>query len=91
MSNVTIQCRLTAPEATRRQLWHLMAEKNTPLINELLKQLAEHPDLETWKLKGEIQLGTVKKACQPLRNEPQYTGQPGRFYSSAISLVIIYL
>jgi IS605 OrfB family transposase len=87
MSNVTIQCRLTSPEATRRQLWHLMAEKNTPLINELLKQLAEHPDLETWKQKGKIPLGTVKKICLPLRNEPQYAGQPGRFYSSAISLV----
>ncbi len=84
---ITIQCKLIAPESTRHQLWKLMAEKNTPLINELLKQLAEHPDLETWKQKGKIPRGTVKNLCQPLRNNSDFLGQPGRFYSSAISLV----
>ena len=87
MSKITIQCRLTANETTRHQLWQLMVEKNTPLINELLKQLAEHPDLETWKQKGKIPLGTVKNLCHPLRTNPKFIGQPGRFYSSAISLV----
>ena len=87
MSIITIQCRLTAPEETRRQLWQLMAEKNTPLINNLLKELAAHPDLETWKMKGTIPLGTVKNLCQVLKTNPQYVAQPGRFYSSAISLV----
>ena len=61
MSKITIQCKLIAPESTRHQLWKLMAEKNTPLINELLKQLAEQPDLETWKQKGKIPHGTVEK------------------------------
>lgn len=60
MSIITIQCRLTSPEATRHQLWQLMADKNTPLVNELLKQLAEHLDLETWKQKGKLPSGTVK-------------------------------
>ncbi len=87
MSNITIQCRLIAPEATRRQLWQMMVEKNTPLINELLRKLAEHPDLETWKRRGNIPPGTVKNLCLPLRTDPQFIGQPGRFYSSAISLV----
>ena len=87
MSQITIQCKLIAPESTRHQLWKLMAEKNTPLINELLKQLVQHPDLETWKQKGKIPRGTVKNLCQPLRNNPHFLGQPGRFYSSAISLV----
>ena len=87
MSNITIQCRLIAPEATRHQLWQMMVEKNTPLINELLRQLAEHPDLETWKRRGNIPPGTVKNLCLPLRTNPQFIGQPGRFYSSAISLV----
>ncbi|WP_036484397.1 type V CRISPR-associated protein Cas12k [Myxosarcina sp. GI1] len=86
MSQNAIQCRLIAPETTRRQQWQLMAEKNTPLINELLKQLAEHPELETWKRKGKIPPGTVKNLCQPLRTCPQYINQPGRFYSSVISL-----
>ena len=87
MSIITIQCRLTLSEATRHKLWQLMAEKNTPLINELLQQLAEHPDLETWKQKGKLPLGTVKNLCQPLREDSRFIGQPGRFYSSAISLV----
>ncbi len=87
MSIITIQCRLTSPEATRYQLWQLMADKNTPLVNELLKQLAEHLDLETWKQKGKLPSGTVKNLCQPLRKDAKFIGQPGRFYSSAISLV----
>jgi hypothetical protein len=38
MSQITIQCRLVVSETTRQRLWQLMAEKNTPLINELLSQ-----------------------------------------------------
>lgn len=44
MSVITIQCRLVASEDTRRHLWQLMANKNTPLINELLEQVRIHPD-----------------------------------------------
>ena len=87
MSKITIQCKLIAPESTRHQLWQLMAEKNTSLINELLQELAEHPYLESWKQKGKIPRGTVKNLCQPLRSNPDFLGQPGRFYSSAISVV----
>ena len=87
MTEITIQCRLTAPEDIRHKLWLLMVEKNTPLINELFKQLAEYPDLEIWKQKGKLPPGIVKKICQPLRNKPEYQGQPGRFYSSAIAMV----
>ena len=87
MSEITIQCRLTAPEDIRYKLWLLMAEKNTPLINELFKQLAEHPDLEIWKEKGKLPGEFVKNLCQPLRENPKYKNQPGRFYSSAIAMV----
>ncbi|HEY9770013.1 MAG TPA: type V CRISPR-associated protein Cas12k [Coleofasciculaceae cyanobacterium] len=87
MTEITIQCRLTAPEDIRHKLWLLMAEKNTPLINELFKQLAEHPDLEIWKQKGKLPRGLVKNLCQPLKEHPKYKNQPGRFYSSAIAMV----
>ena len=87
MSEITIRCRLTAPEDIRHKLWLLMAEKNTPLINELFKQLAKHPDLEIWKEKGKLPRGLVKKLCQPLKERPKYKDQPGRFYSSAIAMV----
>ncbi len=87
MSEITIQCRLTAPEDIRHSLWLLMVEKNTPLINELFKQLAEHPDLEIWKQEGKLPRGIVNNLCQSLRSQAKYEGQPGRFYSSAIAMV----
>ena len=87
MTEITIQCRLTTPEDIRHKLWLLMVEKNTPLINELFKQLAEHPELQIWKQKGKLPPGIVKNICQPLRDKPKYQGQPGRFYSSAIAMV----
>jgi hypothetical protein len=87
MSVITIQSRLVATESTRQQLWQLMAGKNTPLINELLQQVANHPDFNTWQEVGKIPVGTIKRFCEPLRNESQYIGQPGRFYTSAIALV----
>src|SRR4028118_2268176 len=87
MSQITIQCRLIANEPTRRQLWELMAGKNTPLINELLALVANHPDFETWRQKGKLPSGTVKQRCQPLKSDPRFISQPGRFYLSAITVV----
>lgn len=87
MSEITIQCRLTAPEDIRYKLWLLMVEKNTPLINELFKQLAEHQDLEIWKEKGKLPGGLVKNLCQLLKEHSKYKDQPGRFYGSAIAMV----
>ena len=52
VSQITIQCRLVASESTRFHLWQLMAEKNTPLINELLTQINNHPEFEEWQSQG---------------------------------------
>lgn len=87
MSQITIQCRLVASEPTRQQLWTLMAERNTPLINELLAQISQHPDFETWRQQAKLKAGIVKQLCQPLKTDPRFNGQPGRFYTSAIALV----
>lgn len=87
MSQITIQCRLVASEDTRHQLWQLMTQQNTPLINELLKQVAEHPELETWRQKGKLPGGIVSKLCKHLKEESRFSGQPGRFYTSATKLV----
>ena len=87
MSIITIHCRLTASESTRRQLWGLMAEKNTPLINELLRLLSEHEDFEQWCEKGWLTAGLIKKLGGELRQDSRFQGQPGRFYTSAISHV----
>jgi hypothetical protein len=64
-----------------------MADTNTPLINELLKQVGQHPDFGTWRHKGKLPAGTVKQLCQPLRTDPCFIGQPSRFYMSAITVV----
>ncbi|MEH2212119.1 type V CRISPR-associated protein Cas12k [Nostoc sp.] len=87
MSVITIQCRLVAEEDTLRQLWELMAEKNTPLINELLLQVGKHPGFETWLEEGKIPTQLLKKLVNSLKTQERFIGQPGRFYTSAIALV----
>ncbi|MEP0812370.1 type V CRISPR-associated protein Cas12k [Trichocoleus sp. ST-U2] len=87
MSTITIQCRLVASEPTRHQLWTLMAERNTPLINELLAQISQHPDFDTWRQQARLKAGIVKQLCEPLKSDPRFSGQPGRFYTSAIALI----
>ncbi|MEH1928332.1 type V CRISPR-associated protein Cas12k [Nostoc sp.] len=87
MSQITIQCRLVASESSRHQLWKLMAELNTPLINELLHRVNQHPEFETWRQKGKHPTRVVKELCEPLKTDPRFIGQPARFYTSAIALV----
>lgn len=87
MSVITIQCRLVAEEDTLRQLWELMAEKNTPLINELLAQVGKHPEFETWLEKGKIPTEFLKTLVNSFKTQERFAGQPGRFYTSAIALV----
>ncbi|MBW4561816.1 MAG: type V CRISPR-associated protein Cas12k [Mojavia pulchra JT2-VF2] len=87
MSKIAIQCRLIASESTRQKLWKLMAELNTPLINELLQQLSKHPDFEKWRKKGKLPSTVVYQLCQPLKADPSFAGQPSRFYLSAIHVV----
>ena len=86
MSQITVQCRLVASVETRQYLWQLMVERNTPLINELLQQIAVHPDFETWRQTGQMPQSVVKVLCQTLKTDPRFAGQPGRFYTSAWTL-----
>ncbi|MHC5724794.1 MAG: type V CRISPR-associated protein Cas12k, partial [Nostoc sp.] len=72
MSLITIQCRLVADKASLRYLWKLMAEKNTPLINELLEQLRQHPDFETWLEKGEVPKDTIETICNSLKIQERF-------------------
>jgi len=87
MSQITVQCRLVASVSTRHHLWKLMADLNTPLIKELLAQMAQHPEFETWRKKGKLPAGIVEQLCQPLKIDPRFTNQSGRFYTSAIAVV----
>ena len=87
MSVITIQCRLLPDESSLRHLWKLMAEKNTPLVNELLSRLGTHPDFETWLKDKKLPQNTIKELCNFLKVQEAFVGQPCRFYASAIALV----
>ncbi len=87
MSQITIQCRLVASEPTRKLLWELMAEKNTPLINEILWQINNHPDFEQWQSDGKLPGTLVSDLCKSLKDDTLYTGQPSRFYLSVTKLI----
>lgn len=49
--------------------------------------MAQHSEFETWRKKGKLPAGIVKQLCQPLRSDPRFISQPGRFYTSAIAVV----
>lgn len=83
MGQITIQCRLIASPTTRQQLWQMMAELNTPLINELLLQIRDQPDFETWRRRGKLPSSVAAQLCSSLKTDPRFSGQPARFYASA--------
>jgi len=87
MTQKTVQCRLVAPESTRQALWALAADKNTPLINALIRELVNHSDFETWREKGRHPSDVVNKLCRTLKTDPQFVGQPSRFFMSAEKVV----
>ena len=64
-----------------------MGEKNTPLINEILWQINNHPDFEEWQSEGKLPGTLVSELCKSLKNNPLYAGQPSRFYLSVTKLV----
>ncbi len=70
MSQITIHCRLIAKEPSRQALWRLMAELNTPLINDILNQIANHPDFETWREKGKLPAGMIQQLSNSLKTDP---------------------
>lgn len=82
MSLKTIRCRLIAPDPTRQELWQLMAEKNTPMLNCVLALVANHPDFDTWRQRGKLPATTVKTYINALKQNPQFAGQPCWFYIS---------
>ncbi|MEO1431944.1 MAG: type V CRISPR-associated protein Cas12k [Cyanobacteria bacterium J06633_8] len=83
----TIQCRLVANEEVLRHVWELMKEKNTPLINEIFHRLKEYPNFEQWLEKGQVPDSFIKELCQSLKKQEPFAGQPGRFYTSAETMV----
>jgi transposase len=82
MTFKTIRCALTASEETRKLLWEWM-EKYTLLVSELLDKIGNSPDFSTWQEKREITQDQVETVLKTLKDHPDYTGLPPRFYTSA--------
>ena len=83
MSQKTIRCRLVASETTRQAIWHLMAERNTPLINQALHQVPQYPDFLTWQRRGTLPDVVAKKLIDALKPYPRFSDQPVWYYISA--------
>jgi hypothetical protein len=83
MSQITIQCQLFANETARQYLWWLMAERNTPLVNELLRLIALHDDFLTWRSKGKLPTAEVTKLAKILKTDERFSNQPAKFHISA--------
>ncbi len=88
MTHITVvQCRLIAPEGTLQHIWAMMAQQQTPLINERLHNINTHPDINTWLTANQLPSKLVETLAQPLKTQPPYQELPGRFITSAITLV----
>ena len=83
MSQITIQCRLFADETARQYLWELMCDRNTPLVNELLRLVAIHSDFPTWRSRGKIPIKEFTKLAKTLDKDPRFNNQPAKFRISA--------
>jgi hypothetical protein len=88
MSQITIQCRLFADETARRYLWELMSDRNTSLVNELLRLVAIHSDFPTWRSKGKIPTAEVTKLAKTLKTDSRFNNQPAKFHISAEKTVL---
>ena len=87
MAKITIQCRLVASEETRKNLWQLMAKKNTPLINEILLRIKQHSEFPEWRSKRRLPKNFLTQQLKDLKQDPRFAGQPSRFYASINKLI----
>ena len=83
MSQITIQCRLFADETARQYLWELMCDRNTPLVNELLRLVPLHSDFSTWRSSGKIPTKEFTKLAKTLDKDSRFNNQPAKFRISA--------
>ncbi|PSN10595.1 hypothetical protein C7293_27485 [filamentous cyanobacterium CCT1] len=83
MSLKTIRCRLVAPEESRKAIWTLMAERNTPLVNEVLRRVPEQTDFAKWQKSGRLPDRSVAQIVESLKTDPRFIDQPAWYYISA--------
>ncbi|MEP0899603.1 type V CRISPR-associated protein Cas12k [Leptolyngbya subtilissima AS-A7] len=64
-----------------------MAHFNTPLVSELMQVIPLQTEFENWRQAGKIPARAIRDLCASLRQDERFSGQPGRFYSSAAMIV----
>ena len=87
MAVITVQCSLQAKEETLCHLWNLMTEQNTLLISEILERIRTHQELDVWIAQGNIPVAQIDKIAKQLKQQKKYKEMPGRFSTSAETLV----
>ena len=87
MAVITIQCILRAREDTLCYLWNLMTKKNTLLVSEILERIRTHPELDTWIAQEYIPAKAIDTISKQLKQQREYNEMPGRFGTSAETLV----
>ncbi|MBE9107905.1 type V CRISPR-associated protein Cas12k [Nodosilinea sp. LEGE 07298] len=83
MAYKTVRCRLIASAEARQAIWTLMAERNTPLVNEVLHRVPGYPDFVRWQQRGKLPNEVVIKLVNGLKTDPRFSNQPVWFYISA--------
>ena len=87
MSVISIHCRLQAKEKTLDYLWKLMIEQNTLLVSKILENIRTHQELDEWITQGYISAEKIGEIVKQLKQQQKYNGMPGRFSTSAETLV----
>jgi hypothetical protein len=89
MSEKTLRFRLDAigrtpkdREEVRRYFWELMADQQTPLINQLYLKVAQHPQFSVWQSEGVADDDEVKRLWRSFEQDPQFQTMPERAFVS---------
>ncbi len=64
-----------------------MIEQNTLLASEILEKIKTNPELDIWIAQGYIPITAIDKIAKQLKQQPKYSEMPGRFGTSAETLV----
>ncbi|MBD2465727.1 hypothetical protein H6G89_32585 [Oscillatoria sp. FACHB-1407] len=73
---------------TREYLWNLFL-KYSLFVNQLIREVIDDQDFETWRSKGVVSRENLKKLCDNIREKDKsFAELPARIYTSAISTVL---
>ena len=57
------------------------------MVSEILERIRTHQELDAWIAQGYIPVTAINEIAKELKQQPKYKGMPGRFSTSAETLV----